>query len=70
MPKANKPLYFPPERERAYERYEKKFGKEFPLYLTYEVFGNDWEKEIKYIDYLIAKGEPARDRPMDKKNAY
>lgn len=49
----------PEEREQAWERYEKRFGKPYPLDLIYQKYGNDWEAEVKDIDRRIKNNDPA-----------
>lgn len=52
-------ILIPDEREQAWERYEKRFGKPYPLDLIYQKYGNDWEAEVKDIDRRIKNNDPA-----------
>lgn len=54
----------PPERESAWKRYERKFGKPFPAYYVYFTYGNDYEKEIADIDRRIRENDPAPDKKL------
>ena len=59
-------IIIPDEREKAWERYAQKFGKEYPEYLIYYEFGNDWEAEVADINRRIKENDPAPDKPLPK----
>lgn len=60
-------LITPPEREKAWERYKKHFGKEYPEYNIFMIYGDDWEAEVADIDRRIKENDPApeKDLPED-----
>ena len=59
-------IIIPPEREEAWGRYKKKFGKDYPVYFTHMVYGDDWEEEVADINRRIKGNDPAPDKPLPK----
>lgn len=57
------PILTPPERYEAWERYLKKFKRDYPAYLSHEKYGDDYESEIADIDRRIRENDPA---PQDE----
>jgi hypothetical protein len=59
-------IVIPAEREKAWDAYKRKFGKEYPEYYTYMEYGNDWEAEVADINRRIKENDPAPDKPLPK----
>ena len=59
-------IVIPDERKNAWKRYKKKFGKEYPDYYIYDVYGNNWKAEIADINRRIKENDPAPDKKLPK----
>jgi len=68
---AGKPIAIPRERKTAQARYEEHFGQPWPIEMSYNVYGNNWQKEVEHIDRCIAENKPVQtERQSTKKVAY
>ena len=57
-------IIIPKERQDAWDRYERKFGKEYPEYDIYMKYGDDWQAEVADINRRIKENDPAPERGL------
>ena len=64
------PIPIPRERDNAWKEYKKKFGKDFPSYYIYKIYGYNWQGEIEFIKKCIAENKPAEEKKLDDDIVY